>query len=67
MTMSATTMMMNKRLKPHKGHSTHERSSLWEADDSSQRDYDRPIHSQKVIPDNYECDKEDDELDNKLQ
>ena len=52
--MIATTMTKNKRWKSHKVHSTHARSSRLEADDSAQRYHDRPIHSQKVIPDNYE-------------
>ena len=55
-------MTNNKRLKSHKGHSTHARSYRQEADYSDQRDYDRPIHSQKVIPDNY--DRNDDEKPN---
>ena len=59
MTTSATTMT-NKRWKLHKGHSTHARSSLWEVDDSTQRDYDRLIHSPKVIPDDYDRNNDDD-------
>ena len=35
-------------------HSTHTRSSCLEADDSAQRDYYQPIHSQNVIPNNYD-------------
>ena len=44
----------NKRWKSHKRHSTHTSSSFLEADDSAQRDYNQPIHSQKVIPDDYD-------------
>ena len=44
----------------HKGHSTHALSSRQEADDIAQSDYDRPIHSQKVIPNNYERDNDGD-------
>ena len=54
MTVLTTTMTKNKRWKLHKGQSTHARSSFWEADDSAQRHYNRPIHSQKVIPDDYD-------------
>ena len=53
--MSAKTMTKNNRWKSQKIHSTHVHSSLWEADDSSKRDYDGPIHSQNVILDNYDC------------
>ena len=52
------TMTKNKRWKLQKGHSTHARSSCREADDSAQKDYDRPIHSQKVIPENYDRDND---------
>ena len=55
-TMNTTTMPKNKRIKSHNKHSTHARSSLQEADDSAQRYYDRPIHTLKVIPDDYDCD-----------
>ena len=61
--MSAVIMTRNKRWKLHKGHSTHTWSSFREADDSAQRDYNQPIHSQKVIPDDY--DRVDDDDDNK--
>ena len=53
-TMSATYMTTNKRWKLHKWHSTHARSSFREADDSAQRDYDQPIHYQKVITHDYD-------------
>ena len=63
--MSATTMENNKRWKSHKGHSTHTRASIWEAEDSPHRDYDWPINSQKVIPKNYDGeDGDDDNEDN---
>ena len=58
---SATMMMKNNRLLLQKGHSTYARSSRWEADDSAQRDYDWPIHSQKAIPGDYDCDDKNDE------
>ena len=51
-------MTTNKRWKLHKGHSTHACSFLQEANDSALRDYDQPIHSQKVVPD--DCDRDDD-------
>ena len=54
-------MTMNKRRKSQKGRSTYAQSYLQEADDSSQRDYNQPIHYQKVIPDDYERDNDDDE------
>ena len=59
--MSATMMTKNKRWKLHYGHSTHARPSSLEADDSAHKAYDQPIHSQKVIPDNYYRNKNDDE------
>ena len=49
-----------KMWKSHKLHSNHALSSRQEADDSAQRDYDQPIHSQKVIPKNYDRDNDDD-------
>ena len=52
--MSAMTMTNIKRWKSHKVHSTHARSSCREAYDSSQRDYEQPIHFKNVIPDNYD-------------
>ena len=52
-------MTKNKRWKLHKGHSTYAHSSSREADYSAHRDYEQPIHSQKVIPDNYEGDDDD--------
>ena len=61
MTMRAATMTTNKRRKSHKGNSTHARSSFQEADGSAQRDNDRPIHYQKVIPNDYDCNDDDDE------
>ena len=48
--MSSTMMTKNKKWKSHKGHSNHAQSSRRDADDSSQRYYDQPIHSQKLIP-----------------
>ena len=66
-TIKATTMTMNKRRKSHKGHSTHACSSLWEADYSAQRDYNRPIHSQKLIPDDYEHNGNNDEYNKKFK
>ena len=53
-------MKKNKSWNSHKGNSTHVRSSFWEADDSAQKDCERPIHSKKVIPKNYEHDDEGD-------
>ena len=47
-------MMNNKRWNSHKGHSTHARSFLRDAYESAQRDYDQPINSQKLIPDDYD-------------
>ena len=57
--MSTTTITKNKRWNLHKVHSTHARSSHQEAYGSVQRDYNLPIHSQKVIPKNYERDDDD--------
>ena len=57
-------MMMNKMWKLHKGHSTVSCSSRREADDSAQRDYDRPIHSPKVIPDDYDRNDDDKQDEN---
>ena len=56
-------MTTNKRWKSHKRHSTNDRSSIREAYDSAQRDYERPIHSHKVIPNNYERNDSDNEYD----
>ena len=47
-------MTMNKRRKSQKGRSTYAQSYLQEADDSSQRDYNQPIHYQKVITHDYD-------------
>ena len=60
-TMSATEITKNKKWKSHKGHSNPARSSLQEANYSAQRDYNQPIHSQNVIPDNYDQDDYDNE------
>ena len=60
-TMSATKMMTNKRSKSYKRHSTHARSSRREAGGSALRDYDGPIHYQKLIPDNYNRNNNNDE------
>ena len=57
--MSSMTITMNKRLKLHKGHSTNAHSYVQEADNSAHRYYERPIHSQKLIPKNYERDNDD--------
>ena len=57
--MNATTMTINKMWNSHIVHSTHALSSLQEADDSAQSNYDRPIHSQKLIPDSYDRDDDD--------
>ena len=64
--MSVTMMTTNKRRKLHKGLSNHARSSRWDTDDIYQRDYDQPIHSQKVIPDNYKHDNND-KIDEKFK
>ena len=48
-------MMINKKWKLQKVHSSHARSSCWEVDDSSLRDSDRLIYSHKVITDDYDC------------
>ena len=58
-TMSLMTMTINKRLKLNKVHSTNARSYVQEADNSAHRYYERPIHSQKLIPENYERDNDD--------
>ena len=52
--MSATTMTNYKMWKSHKLHSNHALSSRQEADDSAQRDYKRPIYSQKLITNDYD-------------
>ena len=59
--MNVTKMTKYKRLKSHKGHSTHALSSCLEADDSTQKDYDWPIHSLKVIPENDDRENDNDE------
>ena len=59
MNMSATTMTNNNSRKFYKGHSTHIWSPCREAENSIQRDYDRPIHSQNVIPNNFDRDNDD--------
>ena len=56
-TVSATTMTTNKKRKSYKRNSTQARSSHRETDDSAQRYYNRPIHYQKVITDEYDCDE----------
>ena len=57
-TMSTTTITTSERWNFHKWNSTHSRSSLRKAGYSAQRDYDWPIHSQKVIPDDYDRDND---------
>ena len=57
-TMKATTMTTNTRRKFQKGHSTHALSSRREADDSTQRNYNRPIYSRKVVPNDYDRDND---------
>ena len=52
--MSAETMTKNNMWESHKGHFNHTRYSCRESDDIDYRDYDQKIHSQKVIPENYD-------------
>ena len=56
-----------KTRKLRKGHSTHARSFLRKADDSAHREYDLPIPSQKVIPDDYERNDNNNEKDDKVE
>ena len=59
--MSVTILTTNKKWKLYKVHSNHSCFSFREADDSAQRDYNQPIHSQKVIPDYYDREHDDNE------
>ena len=60
-------MTKDKRWNSHKVHSIHVRSSLWEAHDTAQRDYNPPIHSQEVIPYNYDHENDGDKYWNKVK
>ena len=64
--MSATTTTTKKRVKSHKGHSEKyapptSAPPAGKADNGAQRDYDRPIHYQNLIPDKYDHDNDNEE------